>query len=140
MSTKTDFQAFGSTVAAWVAERTGEPISASVCAETLATAETIVTASRVPFLISDLWPASRLEVLYVPPEGTQAGPATSASFSGEVSRAVLLAVGQAVRAEFDQTGADMLRIELDNGAALFLHSPEARDTVAKGAGVLLLSE
>ena len=91
-------------------------------------------------LIPDLWPVSRLEMLYVPPEGTPAVPAITASFSGEVSRAVLRAIGRAVRAEFDNTGTDMLRLELDNGAALFLHSPEVRDTVTEAAGVILLSE
>jgi hypothetical protein len=45
-----------------------------------------------------------------------------------------------VRAEFDANGTDMLRLELDNGAALFLHSPEVRDTVTEAAGVTLLSE
>lgn len=94
----------------------------------------------MPVLIPDLWPVSRLEMLYVPPEGTPAGPAITASFSGEVSRAVLRSIGRAVRAEFDNTGTDMLRLELDNGAALFLHSPEVRDTVTEAAGVTLLSE
>ena len=140
MKTKTDFQAFGAAVASWIAERTGEPVSASACADTLATGEAIITAARVPVLIPDLWPVSRLEMLYVPPEGTPAGPAITASFSGEVSRAVLRAIGRAVRVEFDNTGTDMLRLELDNGAALFLHSPEVRDTVTEAAGVTLLSE
>ena len=140
MNTKTDFHTFGTAVAEWVAERTGEPIPASMCAETLSTAEAIITACRVPVLIPDLWPVSRLEMLYVPPEGTPAGPAITASFSGEVSRAVLRSIGRAVRAEFDNTGTDMLRLELDNGAALFLHSPEVRETVTEAAGVTLLSE
>ena len=140
MDTKTDFQRFGASVAAWVAERTGEPIPASACADTLATAEAIITACRDPVLIPDLWPVSRLEMLYVPPEGTPAGPAIAASFAGQVSRSVLRAIGRGVRAEFDATGTDMLRLELDNGAALFLHSPEVRETVIEAAGVTLLSE
>lgn len=140
MDTKTDFQAFGAAVAAWVAERTGEPIPASACAETFSTAEAIITACRVPVLIPDLWPVSKLEMLYVPPDDVPAGPAITASFSGEVSRSVLRSIGRAVRAEFDANGTDMLRLELDNGAALFLHSPEVRETVTEAAGVTLLSE
>ena len=44
MKTKTDFQAFGAAVASWIAERTGEPVSASACADKLATGEAIITA------------------------------------------------------------------------------------------------
>ena len=140
MNTKTDFQAFGAAVAAWVAERTGEPVTASMCAETLSTAEAIITACRVPVLIPDLWPVSKLEMLYVPPEGTPAGPAIAASFAGQVSRAVLRAIGRAVRAQFDATETDMLRLELDNGGAVVVFSPEVRDTVTEAEGVTLLSE
>lgn len=140
MKTKTDFQFFGAAMAAWIAERTGDPVSASACTDRLATGESIISAARVPVLIPDLWPVPRLELGHVPPEGTPAGPAITASFSGEVSRAVLRSVGRAVRAEFDATETDMLRLELEKGAALFLHSPEVRDTVTGAAGVPLLSE
>lgn len=140
MDTKTDFQHFGAAVAAWVTERTGEPIPASACAETLSTAEAIITACRVPVLIPDLWPVSKLEMLYVPPDDVPAGPAIAASFAGQVSRPVLRAIGRAVRAQFDATETDMLRLELDNGGAVVVFSPEVRDTVTEAAGVTLLSE
>ena len=74
MKTKTDFQDFGETTAVWVAERTGELMPASLCAETLETAEAIISANHVPVLLADLWPVSRLEMLYVPPEDTTAAP------------------------------------------------------------------
>ena len=140
MNTKTDFHTFGTAVAEWVAERTGEPIPASACAETLSTAEAIITACRVPVLIPDLWPVSKLEMLYVPPDDVPAGPAIAASFAGQVSRPVLRAIGRAVRAQFDATETDMLRLELDNGGAVVVFSPEVRDTVTEAEGVTLLSE
>ena len=140
MDNKTNFQAFGAAVAAWIAERTGEPVSASACANTLATGEAIITAARVPVLIPVLWSVSMLEMFYVPPEGTPAGPAIAASFAGQVSRPVLRAIGRAVRAQFDATETDMLRLELDNGGAVVVFSPEVRDTVTEAEGVTLLSE
>ena len=94
----------------------------------------------MPVLIPDLWPVSRLEMLYVPPEGTPAGPAIAASFAGQVSRAVLRSIGRAVRAQFDATETDMLRLELDNGGAVVVFSPEVRDAVTEAEGVTLLSE
>ena len=81
MKTKTDFQAFGAAVAAWIAERTGEPVSASACAETLTTGEAIITAARVPVLIPALWPGSRRGMLSGPPAGPTAGPAGTPSSS-----------------------------------------------------------
>lgn len=93
-TTKTDFQAFGASMAVWIARRTRDPVPVGACAETIATAESIVTACRVPVLVPDLWPNSRLEMLYVPPEDTPPGPAIAANFSGEISRAVLRAIGQ----------------------------------------------
>ena len=54
MKTKTDFQAFGAAVAAWIAERTGEPVSASACADTLATGEAIITAARAGLRRNDI--------------------------------------------------------------------------------------
>ena len=128
-------------IAAWIAERAGEHVPAGACAGTLAAAEAIFAAARVPVLIPDLWPESRLELLYVPPENAATGPASFAATSlpGAVSRPVLRAIGRAVRAEFDATGSDMMHLELDSGAALFLHAPEARETVAAAAGVALLS-
>lgn len=57
-----------------------------------------------------------------------------------VSRPVLRAIGRAVRAQFDATETDMLRLELDNGGAVVVFSPEVRDTVTEAEGVSLLSE
>ena len=72
--------------------------------------------------------------------GVPAGPAIAASFAGQVSRPVLRAIGRAVRAQFDATETDMLRLELDNGGAVVVFSPEVRDTVTEAEGVTLLSE
>lgn len=86
MESKTSFQAFGAALAAWIAERTGEPVLARACAGTIATGEAITTPACVPVLSPNLWPVSRLEMLREhPPGGHSAGPAITTSFFGEAA-------------------------------------------------------
>lgn len=143
MDNKTDFQIDAEAVAAWVYQQTGESLPVELYAESLTTAEAIITVCRVPVLIPDLWPVSKLELLYLPPDDVQPGPAIAASFSGQVDRAVLRAIGRAVRHAFESMyddDCDMLSFELDSGATIYIFVPEARETVVEAAGVTLLSE
>lgn len=139
---KTNHETDAAAVAEWVYQQTGESLPVSQYAESLTTAEAIITACRVPVLIPDLWPVSGLELLYLPPDGVQPGPAIAANFSGQVDRAVLRAIGRAVRHAFDAPACDcdMLSFELDSGATVYVFLAEVRDTVVEAAGVTLLSE
>lgn len=129
-------------VADWVRQQTGESLPVELYAESLTTAEAIITACRVPVLIPDLWPVSGLELLYLPPDDVQPGPAIAANFSGQVDRSVLRAIGRAVRHAFDapDCDCDMLSYELNSDATVYVFLSEVRETVVEAAGVTLLSE
>lgn len=143
MNNKTDFQNDAEDLAAWVCQQTGESLPVELYAETLTTAEAIISVCRVPVLIPDLWPVSKLELLYLPPDDVQPGPAIAACFSGQVDRAVLRAIGRAIRHALDSMfddDCDMLSFELDSGATIYIFVPEARDMVVEATGITLLSE
>lgn len=140
---KTNYETDAADLAEWVCQQTGESLPASLYAETLTTAAEIIGACCVPVLIPDLWPVSKLELLYLPPDDVQPGPAVAANFAGQVDRAVLRAVGRAIRHALDSMfddDCDMLSFELDSGATIYIFLPEARETVVEAAGVTLLSE
>lgn len=61
-----------------------------------------------------------------------------ASLTGEIDQAALLAIGRALRAEFIASGADMLRLEADDGAELIVYAIEVRAIVMAATGVQLV--
>jgi hypothetical protein len=131
-------QSKASSVADWVFKRTGEAIPADLYAETLSTAEAISTAARATVLIPDLWPESDLEMLFIPPVDGPEGPATRASYTGRLNRDVMRVIGRAIRAEFQASGTDMMKLQLDSGAEVYVHIPEVRQILCVATGVTLL--
>jgi hypothetical protein len=95
-------------------------------------------ASRSPWacLHSDLLPGSGLEVLHIP--AAQSGAGQLASLTGEIDQAALRDIGRALRAEFVASGADMLRLEADDGAELIVYAIEVRAIVMAATNIQLI--
>ncbi|KLA65090.1 hypothetical protein XEUV689_16145 [Xanthomonas euvesicatoria] len=60
-----------------------------------------------------------------------------ASLSGEIDQAALRDIGRALRAEFVASGADMLRLEADDGAELIVYAIEVRAIVMAATNIQL---
>ena len=93
-------------------------------------------ARRGPVCIPDLLPGSGLEVLHIP--ASRSGMGQVASLTGEIDQAALRDIGRAPRTEFVASGADMLRLEADDGAELIVYAIEVRAIVMAATGVQLV--
>ena len=123
--------------ARWVAARIRPAASTRSIAATLEALQAVAHRSRRgPVCIPDLLPGSGLEVLHIP--ASQSGMGQLASLTGEIDQAALLAIGRALRAEFVASGADMLRLEADDGAELIVYAIEVRAIVMAATGVQLV--
>ena len=60
-----------------------------------------------------------------------------ASLTGDIDQAALRDIGRALRAEFIASGADMLRLEADDGAELIVYAIEVRAIVMAAANIQL---
>ena len=123
--------------ARWVAARAGPAASRPRIAATFEALQAVALRARHgPVCIPDLLPGSGLEVLHIPAAQSRAGEL--ASLSGEIDQAALRVIGRALRAEFVASGADMLRLEADDGAELIVYAIEVRAIVMAATGVQLI--
>ena len=123
--------------ARWVVARAGPVASQPRIIATLEALHAVAfRARRGPVCIPDLLPGSGLEVLHIPAAQSRAGEL--ASLSGEIDQAALRVIGRALRAEFVASGADMLRLEADDGAELIVYAIEVRAIVMAATGVQLI--
>lgn len=123
--------------ACWVVARAGPVASQPRIIATLEALQAVAfRARRGPVCIPDLLPGSGLEVLHIPAAQSRAGEL--ASLSGEIDQAALRVIGRALRAEFVASGADMLRLEADDGAELIVYAIEVRAIVMAATGVQLI--
>lgn len=121
----------------WVVARAGPVASQPRIIATLEALQAVAfRARRGPVCIPDLLPGSGLEVLHIP--AAQSGAGQLASLTGEIDQAALRAIGRALRAEFVASGADMLRLEADDGAELIVYAIEVRAIVMAATGVQLV--
>ena len=123
--------------ARWVAARI-RPASASTrsIAATLEALQAVaLRARRGPVCIRDLLPGSGLEVLHIP--AAQSGMGQLTSLTGEIDQAALRDIGRALRTEFVASGADMLRLEADDGAELIVYAIEVRVIVMAATNIQL---
>ena len=123
--------------ARWVAARIRPAASTRSIAATLEALQAVAhRARRGPVCFPDLLPGSGLEVLHIP--AAQPGTGQLASLTGEIDQAALLDIGRALRTEFVASGADMLRLEADDGAELIVYAIEVRAIVMAATGVQLV--
>ena len=123
--------------ARWVAARIRPTASTRRIAATLEALQAVAhRARRGPVCFPDLLPGSGLEVLHIP--ASQPGTGRLASLTGEIDQAALRDIGRALRAEFVASGADMLRLESDDGAELIVYAIEVRAIVMAATGVQLV--
>ncbi|MFB0033931.1 hypothetical protein ABVD19_10045 [Xanthomonas euvesicatoria] len=122
--------------ARWVVARAGPASSPPRIVATLEALQALaLRARRGPVCIRDLLPGSGLEALLVPV--AQSGMGRLASLSGEIDQAALRDIGRALRAEFVASGADMLRLEADDGAELIVYAIEVRAIVMAATNIQL---
>ena len=123
--------------ARWVAARIRPAASTRSIAATLEALQAVAhRARRGPVCIPDLLPGSGLEVLHIP--ASRSGMGQLASLTGEIDQAALRDIGRALRTEFVASGADMLRLEADDGAELIVYAIEVRAIVMAATGVQLV--
>lgn len=124
------------TAARWVAARIRPAASTHSIAATLEALQAVAhRARRGPVCIPDLLPGSGLEVLHIP--ASQSGMGQLASLTGEIDQAALRDIGRALRAEFVASGADMLRLESDDGSELVVYAIEVRAIVMAATNIQL---
>ena len=122
--------------ARWVVARAGPLASQPRIIATLEALQAVaLRARRGPVCIPDLLPGSGLEVLHIPAAQSRAGQL--ASLTGEIDQAALRDIGRALRAEFVASGADMLRLESDDGAELIVYAIEVRAIVMAATNIQL---
>lgn len=92
-------------------------------------------------MIPDLFPGSRLEVIYTPPASNNNLSPGSIAISSDhrITTDALSAIGAALTNELENAGNDMVLYELDGGAQAIAYFPEARDTVLQATGLVLLN-
>lgn len=122
--------------AQWVANSTRIKTSTELITKTLAGLHGIASKATAPLLIPDLLPGSGLELLHIPPSVSNAPALVHQEFNVDV--ASLADIGRAVRAAFIAGETDMLRIEADDGAELYVFAAEVRGVVLAAAGVRLV--
>lgn len=123
--------------ARWVAARIRPAASTRSIVATLEALQAVAhRARRGPVCIPDLLPGSGLEVLHIP--ASRSGMGQLASLTGEIDQAALRDIGRALRTEFVASGADMLRLEADDGAELIVYAIEVRAIVMAATGVQLV--
>lgn len=111
--------------ARWVKERTKSATTTESIAATLDAVQSIMRrATRGALCITDLLPG--LEVLFIPAESPAGGKLVS--LSGEIDQAALTDIGHALRAEFNASNTDMMRLEADE-SELIVYAAEVRDVV-----------
>ncbi len=121
--------------ARWVKERTNSATTTESIAATLDAVQSIMRrATRGVLCITDLLPG--LEVLHIPANESSAG-GKLASLSGEIDQAALIDIGHALRAEFNASNTDMMRLEADE-AELIVYSAEVRDVVLAATKIELV--
>ena len=124
--------------ARWVAARIRPAASTRSIAATLEALQAVAhRARRGPVCIPDLLPGSGLEVLHIP--AAQPGMCQLASLTGEIDQAALRDIGRALRAEFIASGADMLRLESNDGAELIVYAIEVRAIVMAATNIQLIN-
>ncbi len=120
--------------ARWVKERTNSATTTESIAATLDAVQSIMRrATRGVLCITDLLPG--LEVLFIPSESPAGGKLVS--LSGEIDQAALADIGLALRAEFNASNTDMMRLEADE-AELIVYSAEVRDVVLAATKIELV--
>ena len=124
--------------ARWVAVRIRPAASTRSIVATLEALQAVAhRARRGPVCIPDLLPGSGLEVLHIP--AARSGMGQMASLTGEIDQAALRDIGRALRAEFIASGADMLRLESNDGAELIVYAIEVRAIVMAATNIQLIN-
>lgn len=122
--------------ARWVAARIRLAASTRSIAATFEALQAVAHCARRGLVcIPDLLPGYGLEVLHIP--AAQPGMGQLASLTGEIDQTALRDIGRALRAEFVASGADILRLESDDGSELIVYSIEVRAIVMAATNIQL---
>jgi hypothetical protein len=132
--------------AKWVCQRQNFTMQTQVpeidISQALSTLHRLAGQCRAAVMIPDLFPSSRLETIYIPPENCDIlSPSDSNKFVGDsrVTVPALSAIGAALIAEFDRVGKDMVLYEFPEGSQAIAYLPEMRDVVLQATGLVLLN-
>ncbi|MEC4723415.1 hypothetical protein RY831_30180 [Noviherbaspirillum sp. CPCC 100848] len=122
--------------ARWVAARIRPAASTRSIAAALEALQAVAhRARRGPVCIPDLLADFGLEVLHIP--ASQSGTCQLVGLTGEIDQAALCDIGRALRAEFVASGANMLRLESDDGSELIVYAIEVRAIVMAATNIQL---
>lgn len=131
----------------WVYERIPEEIVKNIgvdeLRQTVAALAVAAGDAQSTFLIPDLFPGFKLNVLYIHDiEGTPSQSAMESStttWTPGLSARALGAIGSAVSSELHAKGCDMLRCAID-GAEVIVFQPHVQPLVLQATGTTLLTQ
>lgn len=118
-----------------------EAASETDITRTLTSLHALAQSCAAAILVPDLFPDSGIELLYVPPAGSEGVRRSAATLAREdVPPAALRAIGKALHSQMVATGADVANYKFEDGGEAVAYFPPVRDIVMRACGVLLLNE
>lgn len=135
------------TMCHWVQERISdefvENVEADELHQTFAALATVAGDAQSTFLIPDLFPGIKLNVLYIHnidgPASKSALPNSATAWAPGLSARALSAIGHAVSNALQETGSDMLSCAID-GAEIIVFVPRVQSLVLQATGTTLLNQ
>jgi hypothetical protein len=119
-------------------------ITESEIAGVIQTLHELVRKCEASIMVPDLFPGSKLEVLYIPSDNKNAAVAQqtgNAALAGTpITTAALRVIGRALEAKLSSCENDMVVYEFDDGAKVIAYLPEVRNTVLQAVGLTLLND
>lgn len=135
------------TMCHWVQERVSDELVGTYAMgelqQTFTTLATVAEDAQSTFLIPDLFPGIKLNVLYI--HNVEGSPkksallSTATTWTPGLSAHALSAIGEAVSKELQAKGCDMLSCAMD-GAEIILFEPQVQPLVLQATGTTLLTQ